>query len=108
MKNTTPNKVKEKINKKNLEGTSNTQASQKKGYSFIDQHRLEQLPILIERLEYEIKRLENFLSDATLYLEDPVKFEKASTALIERQTELKSLEDEWFVLEERALNKGRH
>ena len=100
IKNSTPNKVKEKINKKNSEETSNTQSSQKKGYSFVDKHRLEQLPILIERLEYEIKKLENFLSDATLYLEHPLKFEKASTALIERQTELKNLEDEWLVLEE--------
>ena len=63
---------------------------------------------MIERLEFEIKKLENFLSDTTLYLDHPVKFEKASTALIERQTELKSLEDEWFVLEERAINSGRH
>jgi ATP-binding cassette subfamily F protein uup len=100
IKNSTPSKVKEKINKENLEETSNTQSSQKKGYSFVDKHRLEQLPILIERLEYEIKKLENFLSDATLYLEHPLKFEKASTALIERQTELKNLEDEWLVLEE--------
>ena len=102
IKNNTPSKVKEKINKENLEETSNTQSSQKKGYSFVDKHRLEQLPILIERLEFEIKKLENFLSDATLYLEHPLKFEKASTALIERQTELKNLEDEWFVLEERG------
>ena len=91
-----------------MEETSNTQGPQKKENSFTDQHRLEQLPILIERLEYEIKKLENFLSDATLYLDHPIKFEKASTALIERQTELKSLEDEWFVLEERALSSGRH
>ena len=102
IKNNTPSKVKEKINKENLEETSNTQSSQKKGYSFVDKHRLAQLPILIERLEFEIKKLENFLSDATLYLEHPLKFEKASTALIERQTELKNLEDEWFVLEERG------
>ena len=102
IKNSTPSKVKEKINKQNLEETSNTQSSQKKGYSFVDKHRLEQLPILIERLEFEIKKLENFLSDATLYLEHPLKFEKASTALIERQTELKNLEDEWFILEERG------
>ena len=100
IKNSTSSKVKEKINKENLKETSNTQSSQKKGYSFVDKHRLEQLPILIERLEYEIKKLENFLSDATLYLEHPLKFEKASTALIERQTELKNLEDEWLVLEE--------
>ena len=108
IKNSTQNDVKEKINKKNLKETSNTVSSQKTGYSFVDKHRLEQLPILIERLEYEIKKLENFLSDATLYLDHPIKFEKASTALIERQTELKSLEDEWFVLEERAHSSGRH
>ena len=95
-------------NKKNSEETPNTQSSQKEVYSLVDKHRLEQLPILIERLEYEIKKIENFLSDATLYLEHPVKFEKASTALIERQTKLKSLEDEWFLLEERALISGKH
>ena len=108
IKNNTPNKVKERINKKNLEEDLSTHSSKKTGYSFVDKHRLEQLPILIERLEYEIKKLENFLSDATLYLEHPIKFEKASTALIERQTELKSLENEWFVLEEKALSSGRH
>ena len=107
IENTTPDKEKRKINKRNSEETSNSQSSPKPRNSFVDNHRLEQLPTLIERLEYEIKKLENFLSDATLYQEYPVKFEKASIALIERQTELKSLEDEWFVLEERAANSDR-
>ncbi len=102
-KNSTPDKIKQRINKKNSQETSNHQSSLKTRYSFVDKHRLEQLPILIERIEYEIKKLENFLSDATLYLEHPVKFEKASTALIERQAELKNLEDEWFILEEKRL-----
>ena len=48
--------------------------------------------------------LASFLSDPTLYLEQPVKFEKASTALIERQSQLKILEDEWLILEEKASN----
>ena len=104
IENTTPDKEKRKVNKRNSEETSNSQSSPKPRNSFVDNHRLEQLPILIERLEYEIKKLEIFLSDAKLYQEYPVKFEKASIALIERQTELKSLEDEWFVLEERAIN----
>ena len=108
IENTTPEKEKRKINKRNSKETLYSQSSPKPRYSFVDNHRLEQLPILIERLEYEIKKLEFFLSDSALYLEHPVKFEKASNALIERQTELKSLEDEWFVLEERALNSGRH
>ena len=104
IRNTTPDKEKRKINKRNSEETSNSQSSPKTRNSFVDNHRLEQLPILIERLEYEIKKLEKFLSDATLYQEYPVKFEKVSTALIERQTELKRLEDEWLILEERAVN----
>ena len=107
IENTTPDKEKRKINKRNSEETSNSKSSPKPRNSFVDNHRLEQLPTLIEHLEYEIKKLEIFLSDATLYQEYPVKFEKASIALIERQTELKSLEDEWFVLEERAANSDR-
>ena len=95
---------KEKISKKKSGETSKSQLSLRSEYSFVDQHRLKQLPILIERILYEIKKLESFLSDSTLYLEQPVKFEKASTALIERQSQLKILEDEWLILEEKASN----
>ena len=66
---TTPNIEKRKKIKSNSEETSNNQSSSKPRYSFVDSHRLEQLPILIERLEFEIKKLEIFLSDATLYLD---------------------------------------
>ena len=97
---------KEKVNKKNTEETVNSKSYLKSGYSFVDQHRLKQLPILIERLEYEIKKLESFLSDSALYLAQPRKFEKASAALIERQSQLKILEDEWLILEEKASNFG--
>jgi ATP-binding cassette subfamily F protein uup len=95
---------KEKISKKKSGETSKSQSLLRSEYSFVDQHRLKQLPILIERILYEIKKLESFLSDSTLYLEQPVKFEKASTALIERQSQLKILEDEWLILEEKASN----
>ena len=95
---------KEKISKKKSGETSKSQSLLRSEYSFVDQHRLKQLPILIERILYEIKKLESFLSDPTLYLEQPVKFEKASTALIERQSQLKILEDEWLILEEKASN----
>ena len=95
---------KEKISKKKSGETSKSQTLLRSKYSFVDQHRLKQLPILIERILYEIKKLESFLSDSTLYLEQPVKFEKASTALIERQSQLKILEDEWLILEEKASN----
>jgi ATP-binding cassette subfamily F protein uup len=102
IKNTT--RKKEKISKKKSGETSKSQSMFRSEYSFVDQHRLKQLPILIERILYEIKKLESFLSDSTLYLEKPVKFEKASTALIERQSQLKILEDEWLILEEKASN----
>ena len=95
---------KEKISKKKSGETSKSQSLLRSEYSFVDQHRLKQLPILIERILYEIKKLESFLSDSTLYQEQPVKFEKASTALIERQSQLKILEDEWLILEEKASN----
>ena len=95
---------KEKISKKKSVETSKSRSFSRSEYSFVDQHRLKQLPILIERILYEIKKLESFLSDSTLYLEQPVKFEKASTALIERQSQLKILEDEWLILEEKASN----
>ena len=95
---------KEKISKKKSGETSKSRSFSRSEYSFVDQHRLKQLPILIERILYEIKKLESFLSDSTLYLEQPVKFEKASTALIERQSQLKILEDEWLILEEKASN----
>ena len=62
MENTVRKKVKEKVNKKITEETVNSKSYLKSGYSFVDQHRLKQLPILIERLEYEIKKLESFLS----------------------------------------------
>jgi ATP-binding cassette subfamily F protein uup len=108
IKNTVRKEVKERVNKKNPEESLNSQSSLKYGYSFVDHHRLEQLPVLIERLEYEIKKLESFLSDSNLYLEQPVKFEKASTALMERQSQLKILEDEWLILEEKASNFGKN
>ena len=108
IKNAAIKEVKEKVNKTIQEETLNSQSSLKSGYSFVDQHRLEKLPNLIERLEYEIKKLENFLSDSALYLAQPLKFEKASTALIERQSKLKILEDEWLLLEEKASNFGEN
>ena len=98
---------KEKIGKKKSGETSKSQSLSKSEYSFVDQHRLKQLPILIERILYEIKKLEEFLTEPTLYLEHPLKFEKASTALIERQSDLKNLENEWLMLEEKALSYGK-
>ena len=101
--NETQNKAEYLDKKKNVSKPSKRELPSKAEFSFVDKHRLDEIPNLIDRLEYEIKQLETFLSDSNLYLEHPNKFEKASAALIERQAEMKKLEDEWFKLEEKAL-----
>ena len=102
-KNETQNKGEYLDRKKNVSKPPKREMPSKAEFSFVDKHRLDEIPNLIDRLEYEIKQLETFLSDSNLYLEHPNKFEKASAALIERQAEMKKLEDEWFKLEEKAL-----
>ena len=102
-KNETQNKGEFLDKKKNVSKSPKGEMPSKAEFSFVDKHRLNEIPNLMDRLEYEIKQLESFLSDSNLYLEHPNKFEKASAALIERQAEMKKLEDEWFKLEEKAL-----
>jgi ATP-binding cassette subfamily F protein uup len=72
------------------------------GLSFIETHRLKELPGLIARLEAEIARLESFLADPDLFHTSPKKFAKASVGLVERQQQLAAAEEEWLLLEERA------
>ena len=56
-------------------------------------HRLKELPARIERLEAEIAKLSQLLSDPELYAREPVKFRKATEALAERQSALAAAED---------------
>ena len=75
---------------------------QKSGLSFTEKHRLEALPGEMERLEAEIGKLEGLLSDADLFTREPVKFKKATEALVERQGKLAAAEEEWLELAEKA------
>ena len=77
-------------------------ASAQKGLSFTEKHRLEALPAEISRLEAEIAKLEELMSDPALYTDNPVKFQKATDALIERNEKLQDAEAEWLVLEDKA------
>ncbi len=77
-------------------------AAPKTGLSFTEQHRLEVLPAEIDRLTAEIAKLEEFLMDPKLFSEAPVKFQKATQGLTERQQKLAQSEDEWMALEEKA------
>jgi ATP-binding cassette subfamily F protein uup len=72
------------------------------GLSFTERHRLEALPGVISRLEAEIGKLGELLSDPDLFTREPVKFRKATEALAERQAALSAAEDEWLALEEKA------
>ncbi|WP_170410159.1 ABC-F family ATP-binding cassette domain-containing protein [Ruegeria arenilitoris] len=74
----------------------------KSGLSFSEKHRLEKLPAEIARLEAEIGKLEDLMSDPELFTREPVKFQKATEALVERQEKLAAAEDEWLMLEEKA------
>ncbi|WP_127559004.1 ABC-F family ATP-binding cassette domain-containing protein [Nioella ostreopsis] len=72
------------------------------GLSYTESHRLKELPGLIERLEAEIAKLEELMSDPELFTREPVKFRKASEALSERQAKLSDAEEEWLMLEDKA------
>jgi ABC transport system ATP-binding/permease protein len=72
------------------------------GLSFTERHRLDALPGVIARLEAEIGKLGELLSDPELFSREPVKFRKATEALTERQAALAAAEEEWLLLEEKA------
>ncbi len=77
-------------------------AAVKSGLSFTEKHRLEELPSVLKRLEAEICKLEQLLADPELFSREPLKFKKASQALVERQQSLAAAEEEWLMLEEKA------
>ena len=71
------------------------------GLTFTQAHRLKALPENIEKIENEIIKLTELLSDPDLFLKDSKKFSKLSLCLAERQELLSELEDEWLNLEEK-------
>ncbi|QFT93077.1 ABC transporter ATP-binding protein uup [Roseovarius sp. THAF9] len=86
--------------------TAEPAKSRKPKLSFKDQHRLDTLPNEIARLEAEIAKLEELLSDPDLFTREPVKFAKATEGLSSRQTALEEAEEEWLILAEKAEDAG--
>jgi ATP-binding cassette subfamily F protein uup len=76
--------------------------AQKPVLSFSEKHRLDELPKVMARLEAEIAKLSDLLSDPEIYTAQPVKAQKAVAALAERQEKLDAAEMEWLELEEKA------
>ncbi len=72
------------------------------GLSFTEKHRLEALPGEIDRLNAEIAKLEEFLAAPDLFTKEPLKFKKATEALVERQNAVAAAEEEWLELAEKA------
>ena len=75
-------------------------AAQKSGLSFKQEHRLAELPEVIEKLEADIAKLEGLMADPELFTTQPEKFQKASDALVARHEMLANAEAEWMELEE--------
>lgn len=98
-----PKATKESAEKTKVSGAKSKQKGiEKTGLTFTEKHRLEVLPAEMERLEAEIVKLQELMSDPDLFTEHPVKFQKATDALIERQARLDDAEEEWLTLEEKA------
>ncbi|MCP5073955.1 MAG: ATP-binding cassette domain-containing protein [Rhodobacteraceae bacterium] len=74
--------------------------------SFKQEHRLKELPGVIDQLTQEIAKLEEFLADPDLYARSPQRFQKASEGLAERRAVLGAAEDEWLELEDLAEKSG--
>ncbi|WP_299587434.1 ATP-binding cassette domain-containing protein [uncultured Tateyamaria sp.] len=87
---------------KKSENRNKPKAQAETGLSFTERHRLDALPAEMERLEAEIGKVQELLSDPDLFTSNPVKFQKATDALIERQAKLDAAEEEWLTLAEKA------
>jgi ATP-binding cassette subfamily F protein uup len=70
--------------------------------TFTELHRLNALPDVIEKLEAEIGKLSDILSDPDLFTKASDRFHRTSEALAKRQAELTAAEEEWLRLDEKA------
>ena len=81
--------------------SSKSKKQKLEGLTFTEAHRLKTLPDNIEKIENEISKLTELLSDPGLFSKNFKKFSKFSLGLVERQKALSQLEEEWLNLEEK-------
>ncbi|MFT5968955.1 MAG: ATP-binding cassette subfamily F protein uup, partial [Yoonia sp.] len=94
-----PKSVGKQLSSKGKQGQT---VARKTTLSFTEKHRLEELPGVIQSITAEIDKLGQLLADPELFTANPVKFEKATDALGQRQDALDTAEEEWLALEEKA------
>ena len=80
-------------------GANSDNSGQTQKLTFKQQHALETLPKEIERLQFEIERLNQALAKPDLYTNDLKKFAKYSNELAAREERLATAEEEWLELE---------
>ena len=76
-----------------------TSAAARRKLSFKDKHELETLPRRMEKLQVEIQKLRQELSDSSFYARDARAFATASARLEASTSEVTELEDRWLELE---------
>ena len=81
--------------------SSKSKKQKLEGLTFTEAHRLKTLPDNIEKIENEISKLTELLSDPGLFSKDFKKFSKFSLGLVERQKALSELEEEWLSIKEK-------
>lgn len=69
--------------------------------SYKETYRLEEITKLMPQLEAQIASLTTSLNDASLYLENPTKFDRLSQELNSAKSQLEKIEIEWLELEEK-------
>ena len=74
--------------------------------SFKDQHALTTLPGQMEKVQQHIAKLQEELSDPTLYRRNAVRFAQASTLLSKREKDLADAEERWLDLEMKREELG--
>ena len=73
--------------------------AQKRKLSFAEQHALKTLPVRMEKLTAELRRLELVLGQPDLYRKDPATFASTTMALATARSELTEVEEQWLAAE---------
>jgi ABC transport system ATP-binding/permease protein len=100
--------VREEVRKSRAEKEdSRTRPAAAPKMKFADLHALKVLPEKIAEAELEIARLEQSLSDATLFSRDPGRFTELSSKLVDIRAAKEADEERWLALEmEREALEG--